>query len=435
MKKTVLFGLLLASLSGVAQAATTIDVAFLVTQKAMEGKTQEAVFNQLQSDIDTANDMFNAGIDGLNVNFRVAAIEVIDGVNAESDACTPMRKAGGDIAAILHKNGLLNVSTSFGDLMNSDGYSVECYTETEQSTITKLHQETGADTWVLVDGLTKVSEAATAGTPIGMFVHLSQDRSHTIAHEFGHLLGLVDLYTSADGKTSCQSGDYAGRLMCGRITSFTDTSKLFSEEEKTIVKALLNSNSCYAWGDAECVDNFTLLSPFAVMGTGAAINQEIPTTGTVSLVALDDNNAEVVGDSVTVSKVAQFKVRLSEAADHPVYVQLYSNGTHATVGTDYNDLTQQLVFAAGETEKLVTATVTQGSSNKSFVVNIGSAVGTAVAADADMKTVTIKGTGGSDNGGGDNGGSGSSGGGSMGGIGLALLAGMGWMRRKAQQPK
>lgn len=52
-----------------------------------------------------------------------------------------------------------------------------------------------------------------------------------------------------------------------------------------------------------------------------------------------------------------------------------------------------------------------------------------------MKTVTIKGTGGSDNGGGDNGGSGSSGGGSMGGIGLALLAGMGWMRRKAQQPK
>ena len=212
--------------------------------------------------------------------------------------------------------------------------------------------------------------------------------------------------------------------MCGRITSFTDTSKLFSEEEKTTVKALLNSNSCYAWGDAECVNNFTLISLFSVMGTGAAINQEIPTTGTVSLVALDDNNAEVVGDSVTVSKVAQFKVRLSEAADHPVYVQLYSNGTHATVGTDYNDLTQQLVFAAGETEKLVTATVTQGSSNKSFVVNIGSAVGTAVAADADMKTVTIKGTGGSDNGGG-----------SMGGIGLALLAGMGWMRRKAQQPK
>lgn len=430
MKKTVLFGLLLASLSGVAQAATTIDVAFLVTQKAMEGKTQEAVFNQLQSDIDTANDMFNAGIDGLNVNFRVAAIEVIDGVNAESDACTNFRKAGGDIIATLHKDGLLNVSTSFADSMNDDGHSVECYTETEQATITKLHQETGADTWVLVDGLTNVSEAASAGAPIGMYVHLSQDRSHTIAHEFGHLLGLADLYTSAEGKTSCQSGDYAGRLMCGRITSFTDTSKLFSEEEKTTVKALLNSNSCYAWGDAECVNNFTLISLFSVMGTGAAINQEIPTTGTVSLVALDDNNAEVVGDSVTVSKVAQFKVRLSEAADHPVYVQLYSNGTHATVGTDYNDLTQQLVFAAGETEKLVTATVTQGSSNKSFVVNIGSAVGTAVAADADMKTVTIKGTGGSDNGG-----SGSSGGGSMGGIGLALLAGMGWMRRKAQQPK
>lgn len=430
MKKTVLFGLLLASLSGVAQAATTIDVAFLVTQKAMEGKTQEAVFNQLQSDIDTANDMFNAGIDGLNVNFRVAAIEVIDGVNAESEACTPMSKASGDIIATLHKDGLLNVSTSFADSMNDDGHRVECYTETEQATITKLHQETGADTWVLVDGLTNVSEAAIAGAPIGMYVHLSQDRSHTIAHEFGHLLGLADLYTSAEGKTSCQSGDYAGRLMCGRITSFTDTSKLFSEEEKTIVKALLNSNSCYDWDDAECVDNFTLLSPFPVMGTGAAINQEIPTTGTVSLVALDDNNAEVAGDSVTVSKVAQFKVRLSEAADHPVYVQLYSNGTHATVGTDYNDLTQQLVFAAGETEKLVTATVTQGSSNKSFVVNIGSAVGTAVAADADMKTVTIKGTGGSDNGG-----SGSSGGGSMGGIGLALLAGMGWMRRKAQQPK
>ena len=439
MKKTVLFGLLLASLSGVAQAATTIDVAFLVTQKAMEGKTQEAVFNQLQSDIDTANDMFNAGIDGLNVNFRVAAIEVIDGVNAESDACTPMRKASGDIIATLHKDGLLNVSTSFGDSMNDDGHSVECYTETEQATITKLHQETGADTWVLVDGLTNVSEAAIAGAPIGMYVHLSQDRYHMIAHEFGHLLGLADLYTSAEGKESCQNGAYAGRLMCSGYSSYTDKTKLFSEEEKTIVKTLLNSNSCYDWGtwgtDAECVNNFTLIPLFTVMGTGAAINQEIPTTGTVSLVALDDNNAEVVGDSVTVSKVAQFKVRLSEAADHPVYVQLYSNGTHATVGTDYNDLTQQLVFAAGETEKLVTATVTQGSSNKSFVVNIGSAVGTAIAADADLKTVTIKGTGGSDNGGGDNGGSGSSGGGSMGGIGLALLAGMGWMRRKAQQPK
>lgn len=163
MKKTTLFGFsLLASLSGLAQAATTIDVAFLVTQKAMEGKTQEAVFNQLQSDIDTANDMFNAGIDGLNVNSRVAAIEVIDGVNAESDACTNC-KAGGDIIATLHKDGLLNVSTSFADSMNDDGHSVECYTETEQATITKLHQETGADTWVLVDGLTNVSEAASAG--------------------------------------------------------------------------------------------------------------------------------------------------------------------------------------------------------------------------------------------------------------------------------
>ncbi len=435
MKKTALLGLMLISLSGVAHAATNIDVAFLVTQKAMEGKTQEAVFNQLQSDIDAANEMFNAGVDGLNVNFRVAAIEIIDGANAEADTCTPMRKAGGDIISVLHKNGLTNVSTSFANLMDGDNHSVACFTADEQNTIAKLHQETGADTWVLVDGLTNVSEAATAGTPIGMYLHLSQDQSHTIAHEFGHLLGLADLYTSAAGKESCQSGDYMGRLMCSGTTSFTDTAKLFSEEEKTIVKELVNSNKCYAWGDADCVDAFTLISPFAVMGTGAAINQEIPTTGSVALVALDESNAEVSGDAVTVSKTAQLKVRLSEAADHTVYVQLYSNGTNAIVGTDYNDLTQQLVFAAGETEKLVTATVTQGSANKSFVVNIGSAVGTAVAADADMKTVTIKGTGGSDNGGGDNGGSSSSGGGSMGGIGLVVLAGMGWMRRKVLQPK
>ena len=432
MKKTALLGLMLISLSGVAHAATNVDVAFLVTQKAMEGKTQEAVFNQLQSDIDAANEMFNAGVDGLNVNFRVAAIEIIDGANAEADTCTPMRKAGGDIISVLHKNGLTNVSTSFANLMDGDNHSVACFTADEQNTIAKLHQETGADTWVLVDGLTNVSEAATAGAPIGMFVHLSQDRSHTIAHEFGHLLGLVDLYTSAEGKVSCQSGDYTGRLMCGRVTSFTDTSKLFSEEEKTIVKTLVNSNKCYAWNDAECVDAFTLNSPFAVMGTGAGINQEIATTGTVSLVAVDENNAEVSGDAMTVTKTAQFKVRLSEAAAYPVYVQLYSNGTNATVGTDYNDLTQQLVFAAGETEKLVTATVKQGSSNKSFVVNIGSAVGTAIAANADMTTVTIKGTGSSDNGGSSDSDSGSSGGGSFGGVGLALLAGMGWMRRKAQ---
>lgn len=83
--------------------------------------------------------------------------------------------------------------------------------ETEQATITKLHQETGADTWVLVDGLTNVSEAAIAGAPIGMYVHLSQDRSHTIAHEFGHLLGLADLSTSVEGKHPKR--DYAGRLM------------------------------------------------------------------------------------------------------------------------------------------------------------------------------------------------------------------------------
>ena len=138
MKKTVLFGLLLASLSGVAQAATTIDVAFLVTQKAMEGKTQEAVFNQLQSDIDTANDMFNAGIDGLNVNFRVAAIEVIDGVNAESEACTVMSKAGGDIIATLHKDGLLNVSTSFADSMNINGDTVTCFTADEQAKVNEF---------------------------------------------------------------------------------------------------------------------------------------------------------------------------------------------------------------------------------------------------------------------------------------------------------
>lgn len=132
------------------------------------------------------HDVFNNGIDGLIVNFRVAAIEVIDGVNAESDACTMFRKNGGDLILVLHVR-LMAVSPSFASLMDADGHSVSCFTTEEENTIIAVPR-IRSRLQVLVDGQSDATMPRWRST--GVNLHESRNYySEMVAHEFGHLLG------------------------------------------------------------------------------------------------------------------------------------------------------------------------------------------------------------------------------------------------------
>ena len=401
----------------------------------MEGRTHEAVFNQLQSQVDESNDLYNKAL-GLDVNFRVATITVIDGGLVEAGGtCGESNKNGSDVAGILHKNNLIKTSTQFGESL--DKYPSVCFSDDEANTITKIAKDTAADIWVLVDS---TNERATAGAPIGVSYHIQDTRSYTLAHELGHLLGLDDLYMGDTGRADCASdGPMYGRLMCGSasLSSAESIAKLFSVEEAALVRALVSSTACYGWSDNECQRN-TMITMYPIMGTGAAIAPEIvaddgTTLPEVTLMAMDESNptVDVAGNTIAAKAGVTFKVRLSSAPTKPVYVQLHSFGTNATVGTNYQDtLTQTLMFAAGEREKVVSTTVTPATDVRSLQVELSNAIGATVGGQ-NAYTVTIAGTGSSNN----NSGSGeasskSSGGGSIGGFGLVALGMMGLLRRK-----
>lgn len=73
-----------------------------------------------------------------------------------------------------------------------------CMTNSEQQVLASAAQATGADYVVLVDSLTDGNVNAIAKPAATMTVHYPKLKgSFTIAHEIGHLLGLVDLYTSS----------------------------------------------------------------------------------------------------------------------------------------------------------------------------------------------------------------------------------------------
>lgn len=110
-------------------------------------------------------------------------------------------------------------------------------------------------------------------------------------------------------------------------------------------------------------------------------------TATVTLVN-DDGVPAITIDSVTLpegdagtSSDAVFTVTLDRTASYPISVQYATADVTAVAGSDYVALPDtQLTFAAGETSKIITVTVTGDivdEDNETFVVNLSGLIGDA----------------------------------------------------------
>ena len=265
----------------------------------------------------------------------------------------------------------------------------------------------------MVDSLTDGDVGATAKAPASMVVHYPKMKEWTIAHEIGHLLGLVDLYTSSSN--DCNGANH-GRLMCDVAPSVANAAALFSDEEETVVKGMSNVT------DRKPAD-VSLTGLLEVVGSGAGLAAARDDEGRTVTLSVD--NATLTESAPT----ATLTVTMSEAAAEPVLVTVTSDSDALTAGDAYLDnVAQVLTLEAGETSKTFTLTakdLTSFTGTKAVSVELLGASGAAVS--GNPVAVSLKGTGSS---GGDSGSGGSSGGGSFGWLTLGLLGLAGLKKRK-----
>ena len=397
-----------------AHAATTdIDVLFMVSQSTFDTYGHEAVFKSLNNQLDQANTLFNGGVSGLDVQFNVKAIQAYDGVLGETSAdCVghEATKAAGAVDALIKTGHYTATADHTLDL------SDYCMTNSEQQVLASAAQATGADYVVLVDSLTDGNVIATAKPAAAMTVHYPKADSWVVAHEIGHLLGLVDLYTSSSNDCN---GANRGRLMCAvapSVATAADAAALFTDEEETVIKGMLNVT------DRRPMD-VSLINLLDIVGSGAGLATARDDEGRT--VALSVDNATLTESAPT----ATLTVTMSEAAAEPVLVTVTSDSDALTAGDAYLDnVAQVLTLEAGETSKTFTLTakdLTSFTGTKAVSVELLGASGAAVS--GNPVAVSLKGTGSS---GGDSGSGGSSGGGSFGWLTLGLLGLAGLKKRK-----
>jgi hypothetical protein len=419
MKSSRLLALpLLLGFTNMAHAATTdIDVLFMVSQSTFDTYGHEAVFKSLNQQLDQANTLFNAGVTGLDVQFNVKAIQAYDGVLGETSAdCVghEATKAAGAVEALI-KASHYTATSDYMDLNWAD----LCMTSSEQQVLASAAQAAGADYVVMVDSLTDGNIAATAKPAAAMTVHYPKVKAWTIAHEIGHLLGLVDLYTSSSNDCN---GVNRGRLMCGvapSVATADDAAALFSDEEETVIKGMLNVT------DRRPMD-VSLINLLDIVGSGAGLAAARDDEGRT--VTLSVGNATLTGSAPT----ATLTVTMNEAATEPVLVTVTSDSDTLTAGAAYLDnVAQVITLEAGETSKTFTLTandLSTFSGAKAVTVELLGASGAAVSGNPVAVSLTGTASSGGDSGG--NGSGGSSGGGSFGWLTLGLLGLVGLKKRK-----
>lgn len=437
-KRNALLATVATIMSAQAMATTNIDVGFVITQATIDAYGMEQVANDLNRKIEVANTYYNQAIPDLDVKFRVRTMTVIDGASLESDGCTSGEKTS-RLGSVLTHAGHFTPTQEYLDFEDPDA-NIICFTNGEQHDLAAIAEQTGADFWVAVGMADIGGAAALAKAPANVFMNFtkSQNYDYVIAHEFGHLLGLADLYLFDNGMSvRCPTGgDWDGRLMCGGWTreigvdptktfGYVDATAAVGEhlnpsqyDEVALIKANLNTTT-FNQDNAQ-------VTLFTMKGTGAGLATEVDDGNRQVTLGLTPNYASTLSAT---NLATAFTVTLSEPSDKPVLVQVYSKADTAEVGNYEDSFAQTVTFEPGETSKSVElrASDLNFSGTRTLSVGVRNAAG-AEAVDAPM-VITLTGsqtTGGDTGNTGGNTSSGSSGGGSMGwltllGLGFAGL--------------
>jgi hypothetical protein len=200
----------------------------------------------------------------------------------------------------------------------------------------------------------------------------------------------VSLSQAATGPVTVQYGTANGTASAGSVYTAKSGTLTFAagQTSKTVSVAVLGDTAVEA--NETLTLNLSGVSGATIAdgsGTGTITNDDVAAPVLPSLSVSDATRVE--GNSGTAK--LNFTVSLSQAATGPVTVQYgTANGT-ASAGSDYKAKSGTLTFAAGETSKTVSVTVsgdTAVEANETLTLNLSGASGATIADGSGTGTIT-----------------------------------------------
>jgi hypothetical protein len=391
-----------------AMATTTIDVNFMVPQAMADSQGREALFAGLRANLGKVDEFYLSKYTGItkngkpeDIHFNLRQILVLSDKTSDTECEDGLAHT----ALVLYQDG--QIAARDHDVPAEQEYNSDCISPEDAELIRLAGRSSGADFWVtLHDGFLRGYAIGLARGQMDAEVKLTNVATtggyyapSSLAHEFFHFFGGVDLYNKTENALCHAGGDWSGRLMC--TSPQVPNDNLFGStpylDEKLFLQRFYN-NADSTLGD--WIYRGINRSRSAFKGSGAAV-MTAPANG--SRVA----SLQVSGG--TLSREAPFltlSVTVKGAGQYaqPVAVELYTQGVTAKAGDNYfDDVTQTLIFDPSNPDYEVTAdgrwikTLRLTSKNLEFSGNktllVGLRGGNATAVSAAQTTITVARTG------------------------------------------
>ncbi|MCH7373433.1 SVAGG family GlyGly-CTERM protein [Aeromonas sp. MR16] len=394
--------------TGAAMATTTIDVNFMVPQAMADRQGREALFAGLRANLGKVDEFYLSKYTGItkngkpeDIHFNLRQILVLSDKTADAECLDGLAHT----AMVLYQDGQIAAKDKVAP--SEPGYDTACISPEDAELIRLAGHSSGADFWVTLhdgflhgyaiglargqmDAEVKLNNVATTG---------SYYAPGSLAHEFLHFFGGVDLYNQAENALCQSDGAWSGRLMC--TSPQVPNANLFGSTQYLDEKLFLQR--FYDRADSTMEDwtyNGINRSRSAFKASGAAV-MRAPANGS-RVASLQVSGSTLSREvpfltlSVTVKGAGQYA--------QPVAVELYTQGVTARAGDHYfDDVTQTLTFDPNNPDYEVTAdggwvkTLRLTSKNLDFSGNktllLGLRAGNATAVSAAQTTITVARTG------------------------------------------
>lgn len=398
----IALSLLLAT--GAATATTTIDVNFMVPQAMADSQGREALFAGLRANLGKVDEFYLSKYTGItkngkpeDIHFNLRQILVLSDKTADAECLDGLAHT----AMVLYQDG--QIATKDNVLPSESGYDTACISPDDAEAIRLAGRSSGADFWVTLhdgflhgyaiglargqmDAEVKLNNVATTG---------SYYAPGSLAHEFLHFFGGVDLYNKPENALCESDGAWSGRLMCR--SPQVPNANLFGSTRYLDEKLFLQR--FYDRADSTMADwtyNGINRSRSAFKASGAAVMTAPANGNRVASLQVSGNTLSREVPYLTLS----VRVRGAGQYDQPVAVEVYTQGVTAKAGDNYfDDVTQTLMFDPGNPDYQVTddgswvKTLRLTSKNLDFNGNktllVGLRGGNATAANAAQTTITV----------------------------------------------